>query len=360
MYRQKAGFDSSHENVVINNKQCERIFAVEKKTVLYCAPIDQPGNSGRYIMTGIEQAGLSVVGYDYRTNQNHEEDIFRILKKENPFYFFTQKGESLSPALISKIKDFGCVTIFWCFDAAMGDWYAPLAREHDFVLTNVEDHVFSLRKEGVRNVQWMHQGFAPDFFGITEVRNTPEGPCYADVVMIGSMGTPIYKNRCESVIQLRKENIDIKWWGGRLARQPRNIRYFLGGIHRSWAGREVYMKDFADVIRHTKIFIGEDSDIPIRKRYLSNRSFAVMGCGGFYLCRRTPGIEYAFEIGKELDVYETNDEMIEKIKYYLENEDERKTIALAGQKKVLEHYSYKKQMEKIFDWVNANYEGRAN
>ena len=65
-------------------------------------------------------------------------------------------------------------------------------------------------------------------------------------------------------------------------------------------------------IRHTKIFIGEDADIPISGKYLSNRSFAVMGCGGFYLCRRTPGVEYAFEIGKEIDVFDTDDELIAK------------------------------------------------
>jgi len=46
--------------------------------------------------------------------------------------------------------------------------------------------------------------------------------------------------------------------------------------------------------------------------------------------------------------------MMDKVRYYLKNEDEREKIAIAGQKKVLEHYTYKKQMEKIFDWVNAN------
>ena len=90
------------------------------------------------------------------------------------------------------------------------------------------------------------------------------------------------------------------------------------------------------------------------ERYLSNRSFAVMGCGGFYLCRRTRGVEYAFEIGKEIDVFDTDDEMIEKVEYYLNQEAARKKIAAAGQKKVLEMYTYKKQMEKIFDWVTTN------
>jgi spore maturation protein CgeB len=331
---------------------------VQKKTVLYCAPIDQPGNSGRYIMKGIEQAGLSVIGYDYRTNQNHEEDIFRILKGENPFYFFTQKGETLSPELINKIKDFGCVTIFWCLDVPISDWYVPVAKSHDFVLTNVEDHVDYLRKQGIRNVKWMHQGFAPEFFGIEFPGIELTSNYYADVAMIGSMGKAMegltYNKRCELVMRMLRENIDVKWWGHRLSIQLRNIRYFFGGVNRVWAGKDAYMKDFADVIRHTKIVLGEDADKPLTGRYLSNRSFAVMGCGGFYLCRRTPGVEYAFEIGKEVEVFDTDDEMIEKINFYLKNEEKRKQIALAGQKKVLDSYTYGQQMKKIFAWVNEN------
>ena len=42
----------------------------------------------------------------------------------------------------------------------------------------------------------------------------------------------------------------------------------IAGIGRIWAGSEVYMKDFADVIRHIKIFIGEDADIPIEAGHL--------------------------------------------------------------------------------------------
>ena len=153
-------------------------------------------------------------------------------------------------------------------------------------------------------------------------------------------------------MQLRQNNIDIKWLGPHLSRQLKNISCFLGGVHRAWGGKEVYMKDFADVIRNTKIFIGEDADIPVQGRCLSNRSFAVMGCGGFYLCRRNPGVEFAYDVGKEIDVFDTDDEMVDKIHYYLKNEDERKRIALAGQKKVFNNYTYKNQIEKMFNWVN--------
>ncbi|MBN2284146.1 MAG: glycosyltransferase family 1 protein, partial [Deltaproteobacteria bacterium] len=137
------------------------------------------------------------------------------------------------------------------------------------------------------------------------------------------------------------------------SRQVKNLRYFLGGVHRAWAGREVFMKDFASVIGTTKVFLGEDADITITGRYLSNRCFAVMGCGGFYLCRRTPGVEHAFAVGEELDVFDGDDEMVEKVRYYLAHDDERRRIAGAGQRRVLAEYTYEKQMKRIFDWVGT-------
>jgi hypothetical protein len=328
---------------------------IRKKIVLYCAPINKLGNSGRYIIDAMRQLGYSVIGYDYRDKENFEMELLALVDEKKPDYFFTQKGEILNPEMIRKIRNKGCVTIYWCFDAALGDWYVPLAREHDFVLSNNEDHILRLLKEGVKNAKWVHQGFTQEFFGI-EGGETFVDPCYADLAMIGSMGNPIYNRRCESALLLKKHGFDIKWWGKHLAHDFRNMKYHLQGIGRIWAGSEVYMKDFADVIRHIKIFIGEDADIPIKGKYLSNRSFAVMGCGGFYLCRRTPGVEYAFEIGKEVDVFDTDDELIGKVEYYLKHENERKIIAAAGQKKILVKYTYKKQLEKIFDWVATHSE----
>jgi spore maturation protein CgeB len=325
---------------------------VHQKTVLFCGPIDSPLNSGRYMIAGMKQLGYEVIGYDYRTNENHETELAKIALEKKPDYIFILKGEKLSADLIRRFKELKCKTILWFTMVPIEDWMIHFAKAQDFVITNVEDHLDYFRQRGIKNIKWIHQGFSPEFFEIDTLETKNGGKCYADVAMIGSMGTPIYNKRCELVLFLKQNGIDIKWWGPHLSRDLKNIRYYLRGVHRLWAGSEVYMKDFADVIRHTKIFIGDDSDIPIKGKYLSNRSLAVVGCGGFYLCRRTRGIEYLFDFGSECDVFETKDEMLEKVRYYLDNEDERKRIALKGQQKILNNYTYKNQMKKIFDWVN--------
>lgn len=326
----------------------------DHKTVLFCGPIDQPLNSGRYMIAGMQQLGYEVIGYDYRSHDSFEKDLTDIVNNKHPDYIFTLKGEKLSPLLIKHFKQKGCTTIVWFEHSSIKDWMLPLATAHDFVFTNTEDTKIFFTKNGIKNVQWIHQGFAPEFFGIAGQESCKKEKYYADVAMIGAMGYPIYRKRCELVTLLRKNAVDVKWWGPRLSRQIKNIPFFLGGVHRVWTGKEVYMKDFADVIRHVKIFIGQDADVPISGLYLSNRIFAVLGCGGFYLAQKTAGVETAFEIEKEVDVFESDDELLEKVKFYLHNEKQREKIALAGQQKVLTQYTYRQQMEKIFGWIHEN------
>ncbi len=332
-----------------------------RDTVLFCGPIDHPMNSGRFMIAGIEQLGYKVIGYDYRTNNDINKDLLTIVKKKKPRYVFILRGEGLSPQLIRKFKEHGCKTILLFTMALLEDWMVPFAREHDFVLTNMESHVNFFQDKGVRNILWFHQGFAPEFFDIDGAGLKDVNVMYADAGMIGSMGSPLYATRSRLVTKLLRNDINIKWWGPRLSRKLRNIRFFISGVHNAWAGRQVYMKDFADVVQHIKIFVGQDADTDYDKKfmYLSNRSLNVIGCGGFYLCRRSRAVETVYTVGREIEVFDTDNEMIEKVHYYLKHDDKRKQIALAGQQKVLNHYTYKKQMDKIFHWITQPDSGTA-
>jgi len=46
--------------------------------------------------------------------------------------------------------------------------------------------------------------------------------------------------------------------------------------------------------------------------------------------------------------------LLDKVNFYLKNDEYRERIASEGQKKVLSHYTYRQQMKKIFDWITEN------
>ena len=50
-------------------------------------------------------------------------------------------------------------------------------------------------------------------------------------------------------------------------------------------------------------------------------------------------------------MFKTPEELLEKVDFYLEHEDERELIAQAGHDKVMKSYTYQQKMEKLLEWV---------
>lgn len=72
----------------------------------------------------------------------------------------------------------------------------------------------------------------------------------------------------------------------------------------------------------------------------SDRLFKALGCGCCYITYPIIGIEEFFKPGEHLVMYNgTYEDLCEKIEYYLEHEDEREKIAVAGQEEVLRKHT---------------------
>lgn len=80
----------------------------------------------------------------------------------------------------------------------------------------------------------------------------------------------------------------------------------------------------------------------------SLRIYDVLGCGGFLLSNYQAELPEQFEIGKEIVLFESEKDLLEKITYYLEHEEERKWIAKNGYEKVKKQYTYQKRLEEMF------------
>ncbi|MCM1388209.1 MAG: glycosyltransferase [Bacillus sp. (in: Bacteria)] len=77
------------------------------------------------------------------------------------------------------------------------------------------------------------------------------------------------------------------------------------------------------------------------------RVFDIMSVGGFVLSNYQEEAAELFEEDKEIVLFKTPEEMIEKIDYYLKHEKERIRIGYNGYQKVKNCYTYKHQLQKI-------------
>lgn len=80
---------------------------------------------------------------------------------------------------------------------------------------------------------------------------------------------------------------------------------------------------------------------------LSLRIWDVLGCGGFLISNYQAEIPEYFEIGKDLEVYENETDLIAKIDYYLQHEAQRMEIALNGYEKVTKYHTYEVRLAEM-------------
>ena len=84
------------------------------------------------------------------------------------------------------------------------------------------------------------------------------------------------------------------------------------------------------------------------------RIWDILAAGGFCITNYQPELEMYFENGKDLVYFESRKDLADKVKYYLEHEDERRTIALNGYNKVKQQHTYQHrfdEMQQIIPWI---------
>ena len=78
------------------------------------------------------------------------------------------------------------------------------------------------------------------------------------------------------------------------------------------------------------------------------RVIDVLWCGGFVLSNYQEELMEYFNAGEELVVYENIEDLFYKAKYYLEHEDERKQVALAGFERVKRDFTFRERLQTMY------------
>lgn len=107
-----------------------------------------------------------------------------------------------------------------------------------------------------------------------------------------------------------------------------------------------YMDEMPCVFRHSKLNLNPTlkcirSGIPLR-------ALDIMGARGVLLSNYQPELAQHFENEKDIILYESMEDAVAKVDFYLKHEDLRKAIALNGYQKVKERFSYPERINTLF------------
>lgn len=251
---------------------------------------------------------------------------------------------SRTPALLQQVLMIksSCHEIFivcWNVDVRrsirhFGDVLLTLFRTVDMTVTVSKGNVNEY-KELCPNTKilWLTQGVDTVSYHKEKLTKEDHNKYNCDIMFAGST-TNIHKGRIELINYLMsKKDINFKLFGNRV-------------------DNKIFDFEHNKACQCTKICLSQNgfADIPAS---LSVRIFKIIGAGGFCLLEDTKNIEDIFIPGKEIVVYKNKKECYDKIKYYLEHEDERKQIAKNGYERCIKEHTYTEKIKKLLNIIKG-------
>lgn len=253
-----------------------------------------------------------------------EGDISRFGKFD--YYWWVDYGEDGLPVDHDwKIPKDGGKTIYVASDTHLGREYRMnKAKEFDYAFFNQKDAADAFGDVS----QWLPHAAEPQAYPKIEILKK------WDVCFVGHIQeTPNFNgfSRVDALDRLFKEFPN----------------FYYGSRHPAFPEKNLF-EDAAKKFSQSKVVF----NISI-KDDVNMRVFEALSTGSFLLTNWIPTLEDLFEDGKHLVTYKTLDEMVEKTKYYLEHDEEREKIALAGHEEFMKKHTYKHRVENILKKIGC-------
>lgn len=148
-------------------------------------------------------------------------------------------------------------------------------------------------------------------------------------------GTPYFQERTDMLKAIENAGFDL---------------HIFGNNEWEWKQKEfknvhppVFDEKLSEMVAKSKIVVGISNTLC--EGYYSIRPSQIMLCKGFIIDRFCPYMEKELKDGVEY--WNTHEELIEKIKYYLEHEDERLAIAEKGYQIAINNLTNKQRCKEL-------------
>ena len=306
----------------------------EERTIVILGVFDVLGSTNIPMATSFMKMGFKVIPINYRTIirkkglRFFEGLIGYTMGKHKPFLTMFCKCNGISSDIVSMCNKH---SITWLFNPDGNS--PPLERWPEVTEHAVRANFSSCT--GGSDVEWFKSKGANCFHIIQGVDPTvfrpiePSKEYKADISFIGTKTTErdFFKNLLES------NNINAKFYGSGYA-------------------TEVVEDEFAKVCSSSKFMLSLNTLNNVFKKSFSNRLMRYLSCE---VCTfhydNTETLKDIFEDGKELIIFKTPEELINKINNI--SDVEAKEIAISGRKRVLRDYTWDCAIKRILAIVGV-------
>jgi spore maturation protein CgeB len=211
----------------------------------------------------------------------------------------------------------------------------------DLMLSSLPNFVERFRADGLR-AELFRLAFDPIVLEKLEASTNDDGNQPIDVSFIGSL-SPHHAGRLDWLESVCRR-VPVGVWGQGVDSLPKD-----SAIRKAYRGTAWGLEMFR-LLRRSRISLNHH--IEISEHDANNmRLYETTGVGTLLLTDWKENLAEMFEPGTEAGVYRTPEECVERIGYYLQNEEERRRTARAGQERTLREHTYRQRMSQFVTMV---------
>lgn len=244
--------------------------------------------------------------------------------------------DELEPAALRQLRDHSRTVCYLFDDPWRQDYVRRLVPHFDFFTTSDYYMFRRYQTEGLTNVVWTPFGYNPRVYRKLDV------PLRHDVSFVGGY-SPL---RAWIVRLLEREGIRVRVFG----RGWNNAH--------SWIGQEEMVEmfnssrinlnlsnaqcwDLAFLLHSARSLraLSSLASLAKHREQVKGRHYEINGCGGFQLSHFVPGLNLAFDIDREIAVFDEVRTMPELIRLFLHDEETRAAIARSGHERSLRDHA---------------------
>jgi spore maturation protein CgeB len=266
--------------------------------------------------------------------REYTEALIEEAKELRPHLFFVFKGRYVAAEAIKSIRELGAIAINFYPDVsfmAHGKYIPGALPVYDWIFTTKTFGVTDLeRLLGVRTASFLPHSYDPEAHFPIELDGEDKAVYDCDTSFVGTWSPK--KQKLIEQISRALPSMHLRIWGA----QWESAQPSLGS---RIEGRGVFGMEYSKALIASKInlcILSEARRGASSGDLITSRTFHIPATGAFMLHERSTELLNYFEEGTECACFETGEELIEKIAYYLERPEERQEIAAAGRRRVLD------------------------
>ncbi len=272
-------------------------------------------------------------------------ELIRRTEETNPDLIWIEQGFYVYPEALEKVrKSTKSLIAHYTTD----DFQSSIRRNqtrhyrnsidmYDVHITTNALNIPPLYEMGAKKVIRDEFGYDPELHSPPQISRDAPSRFKTDIVFIGHWEASTEK----SILRLKHEGFEVKVWGGSWERaKDKSLTSDKSQFH------SIYKEDYINELASAKICLAINSKF--NRNQSSGRTFEIPAVGRFMLAERTEETLGYFEEGNEAEYFFSDDELVEKCRYYLLNEMERETIATSGHERCMNSsYSYPDRVRNV-------------